>query len=175
MVLFGRLLKGIFKERPSLPRYTLTFAVKLVFECIKEIVCLDNTSLEIGSKVLATIMYLLSGQRSQTLSLLQTNLMYIDDSHAIFYRSKSTKTTRPNFHQKALEFLAYPSEKTICVVRIMKLYLNKTTNLRDKNMYSFLISYVAPNAPVAPKTFDHWVAETLGKAGINTSNFTTLV
>ena len=117
-----RLLKGIFKERPSLPRYTVTFDVKPVFECIKEIACSDNTSLEICTKILATIMCLLSGQRSQTLSLLQTNSMYIDDSRVIFYISKLTKTSRPNFHQKPLEFLTYPSEKAICVVRIIKLY-----------------------------------------------------
>ena len=44
--LIQRLLKGIFKERPSLPTYTVTFDVKSVFQCIKEITCLGNTSLE---------------------------------------------------------------------------------------------------------------------------------
>ena len=113
----------------------------------------------------------ISGQRLQTLSLLQTNSVCIDDSRVIFYISKLTKTSRPNFHQKPLEVLAYLSEKTICVVRIIKFYLDKTANLRDKNMYSFCISYVAPYAPVTPKTIARWVVETLGKAGINTKTF----
>ena len=78
--LIQRLLKGIFKERPSLPRYIVLFDVKPVFECIKEIACSDNTSLEICTKILATIMCLLSGQRSQTLSLLQANSSYIRKS-----------------------------------------------------------------------------------------------
>ena len=116
-------------------------------------------------------MCLLSGQRSLTLSLLQTNSMYIDDSRIIFYISKSTKTPRPNFHQKPLEFLAYLSEKAIRVVSIIKLYLDKTANLRDKNMYSFFISYVAPYPPVTPKTIACWVVGTLGKAEINTKIF----
>ena len=38
-------------------------------------------------------------------------------------------------------------------------------------MYSFFISYVAPYAPVTPKTIARWVVETLGKAGINTKTF----
>ena len=76
--LIQRLLKRMFKERSSLPRYTVSFDVKPVFECIKEI--LDNTSLEICTKILATIMCLLSGQRSQTLSLLQANSSYIRKS-----------------------------------------------------------------------------------------------
>ena len=83
-------------------------------------------------KILVTIICLLKGQKSQTLSLLQTNSMYIDDSHVIFHISKLTKTSRPNFNQKPLEFLAYLSEKVISVVRIVKLYLEKTANLRDK-------------------------------------------
>ena len=35
--LVQKLLKGVFKERPSLPRYTVTFEVKPVFEYIKGI------------------------------------------------------------------------------------------------------------------------------------------
>ena len=93
--------------------------------------------------------------------------MYINDSCAIFYISKLTKTPRPNFHQMPLEFLAYPTGMCcyvlICVVRINKLYLDKTASLRDKDRYSFFISYVAPYAPATPKTIDHWVVETLGK------------
>ena len=98
--------------------------------------------------------------------------MYIDDSRVIFYISKLTKTSRPNFHQKPLQFPSYPSEKAMCVIRIIKLYLDKTANFRDKNMYSFFISYVAPYAPVTPKTIARWVIETLGKAGINTKTLT---
>ena len=71
--LIQRLLKGMFKERPSLPRYTVNFDEKPVFACIKEIACSDNTPLEICTKILATIMCLLSGKRSQIFSLLQTN------------------------------------------------------------------------------------------------------
>ena len=89
----------------------------------------------------------------------------------VFFSTKLTKTSMPNFHQKALEFLAYPSEKAICVVRIIKLYLDKTANLSDKNIYSFFISYAAPYVPVTPKTIARWVVETLGKAGINTKTF----
>ena len=76
------------------------------------------------------------------LSILQTNSMYIDDSRVFFYISKLTKTLRLNFHQKPIECLPYPSEKAICVVRIIKLYSDKTANLRDKNRYSFFITFV---------------------------------
>ena len=55
--------------------------------------------------------------------------------------------------------------------RINKLYLDKSASLRDKDRYSFFISYVASYAPTTPKTIDRWVVETFGKAGINTRTF----
>ena len=64
--LIQRTLKGMFKDIPSLPRYTVTFDVKPVFECIKEIDFSDNASLEKYTKNLAAIVSLLSGQRLQT-------------------------------------------------------------------------------------------------------------
>ena len=66
--------------------------------------------------------------------------MHIDDSHVIFHISKLPKASKPNFNQKPLEFLAYPSEKVISVVKIVKLYLEKTPNLRDKT--AILSSFV---------------------------------
>ena len=66
-------LKGMFQKIPSLPRYTVTFDVQPVFECIKEIDFSDNTSLEIYTKNLAAVVGLLSGQSLKTLYLLQTS------------------------------------------------------------------------------------------------------
>ena len=161
----------MFNERPSLPRYTITFDVKLVFDFIKEIDCSDNTSLEICTKTLATLMCLLSGQTSQTLSVLQTNYKHSDNSRIIFYIPQLVKTSRPNFHQDPLEFLAYQTDKAICVVRLINLYIDKTSNLRSENVYNFFISYIQPHAPVTSKTIARWVVETLGIAGINTKTF----
>ena len=92
--------------------------------------------------MLATIMCLLGSQRSQTLASLQTNSIYTDEYCVIFDLSKLTKSSRPNFHQKLLEFLAYLSDNLLCVVKMTKLNLDKTS--RNKDMYSFFIRYVAP-------------------------------
>ena len=51
------------------------------------------------------------------------------------------------------------------------MYLDIAENFRDKDRCSFFISYVAPYAPVKPKTIARWIVETLGKAGINTKVF----
>ena len=113
-------------------------------------------------------MCLLSGQRSQTLSSLK---MCIDEHRSIFYISKLLKSTRPGFHQHPLEFVAYPTDKCLCVVRLIRLYLRKISTLRKKDESSFFISYVAPHKPVSPKIIARWLVETLEKSGINTTTF----
>ena len=97
--------------------------------------------------------------------------MYIDEHRSIFDISKLLKWTRPGFHQHSLEFVAYPTDKCLCVVRLIRLYLRKTSTLRKKDDSSFFISYVAPHKPVSPKTINRWVVETLEKYGINKTTF----
>ena len=71
--LIKRLLRGIFKERSTFPRYTVTCDVMYVLSksmliCyIKKCSSSSETSLELTSKILATMMCLISGQKSQTL------------------------------------------------------------------------------------------------------------
>ena len=50
----------MFKERPTFPRYTVTFNVKPV-DFIKNLGCSDETSLELCAKALATLLCFLSG------------------------------------------------------------------------------------------------------------------
>ena len=91
-----RLLRGIFKQRPSLPHYTVTYDVVKVLQYI------SNSY----SKKLETLIPILSGKRSQPMSLLNTNYMHIDETYCIFYIASLLKTTRPRFHQCPLEFSA---------------------------------------------------------------------
>ena len=99
-----RLLRGIFKQRPSLPHYTVTYDVVKVLQYISN--SYSKTYLECLTKKLETLIPILSGQRSQPMSLLNTNYMHIDETYCIFYIASLLKTTRPRFHQCPLEFSA---------------------------------------------------------------------
>ena len=67
-------------------------------------------SLECLTKKLTTIMGILSEQRSQTMSLLNTNYMDIDENYCIFYIASLLKTARPGFYQHPLEFRRYTDQ-----------------------------------------------------------------
>ena len=71
--LIKKLLQGMFKERPTFRRYTVTYGVKYVLDYVKKCSISSETSLELTSKILATMMCLL--KRSQTLVSLSTDYM----------------------------------------------------------------------------------------------------
>ena len=76
------------------------------------------------------MMCLLSGQRLQTLASLSTDYMYLNNSVCVFYISKLKKTSRPKFHQQPIEFKAYPHDVSLCLVALIKLYLDKNSSTK---------------------------------------------
>ena len=81
--------------------------------------------------------------------------MYIAEHRSIFYISKLLQSARPGFHQYPFEFATYPTNKNVCVVRLISLKLGKIFALREKHDSSFFISYVALPKRVSPKTIAH--------------------
>ena len=126
---------------------------------------------ELTSKILATIMCLLSGQRSQTLVSLSTDFTYLNNSGCVFYISKLLKTSRPKSHQQPIEFKAYPHDVSLYVVALIKLYHDKTAVLKHDVNSMFFISYAPPHKPVSSRTLTRWVSDILHKAGIHIKTF----
>ena len=100
--LIKRLLRGIFKERPSLPKYTVTYDVNMVFIFLKSLPALENRSLELPTKTTAILLCLLSGQRYQSLSALTLDHVFNDGTKYVFYIPTLMKQSRPRFHPASL-------------------------------------------------------------------------
>ena len=169
--LIKRLLRGMFKGRPTFLQYTVTYHVKHVVDYVKTFSISSETSLELTSNFLATMMRLLSGRRSQTLASLSTNCMHLDNSGCVFYISKLLKTSRPKSHQQPIEFKGYPHDVSLCVVALIKLYLDKTAALRHDVNSMLFISYASPLKPESSRTLAKWVSDISHKAGIHAKTF----
>ena len=168
--LIKRLLRGIFKERPTLPRYTVTYDVDIVFQFLASWDNPADLTLELLTKRLTTLMCILSGQRSQTLSVLSINSLHQESHRCIFIINSLLKQSRPNFHQQPLEFLQYPDDCRLCVVHHLAEYLKRTVSLRGGEKKLF-ISYVSPHKAVTSATISRWVCCVLKSAGINMKMF----
>ena len=70
--LVTKFLKGIFRERPQLPRYVQIYDPNIILEYANSLPANHELLLEQLSKKLATLLMLLSGQRGQTLPLIRT-------------------------------------------------------------------------------------------------------
>ena len=151
----------MFKKRPTFTRYTVTYNVKYFLKYVKKCSISIETSLQLTSKVSATMMCLFSGQKSQTLVSLSTDCIYLDNSGCVFYISKLFKTSRPKSHLQPKEFKTHPYDVSLCVVALIKLYLDKAAALKhDVNSISF-ISYAPLHKPVSSKALAWWVSAIL--------------
>ena len=161
-----RLSRGMFKQRPFLPHYTVTYDVAKVLQYISN--SYSKMTLEKLAK-LPRLLCILSGQRSQTMSLLNTNYMHIDENHFILYTVSPLKTTRPYFLQHTLKFSRY-TDQSLWVVTYIKRYLLETKELRQSDG-RFFISFKPPHKAMTSSTIARWVVNVLKEAGVNVSVF----
>ena len=73
------------------------------------------------------LLALLTGQRTQTIHCLDVNHMDMSDKKCIFYLTSLQKHSRPGKHQKPIELEAFDQEPSLCVIRHLKAYVDKTS------------------------------------------------
>ena len=67
------------------------------------------------SRKLTLLLLLLSGQRDQTLHMLDIRNMTVLDSWVSFRNGDALKSSRPGVHLSELVFAAYPPDRRLCV------------------------------------------------------------
>ena len=160
--LVSKVMKGIFKEKPSLPRYTVTYDSDILLKYLNSLPTNSQLLLDTLTKKLCTLLAILSGQRAQTIGAINLDFHHLDpsDTKLVFYIHKVLKTTRPKFHQAPLEFWAFPENVKLCPINCFKEYRDRTEQIRanacpdDKQLF---ISYVYPHLPVKPATLARYV------------------
>lgn len=165
--LIRRLLKGMFRERPVFPKYSITFDVNTVLNFLKlegQTVTLKDLSYKT-----ATMLCILSGQRAQTICAFNIDHLIMEADRCVFLINTVLKQTRPGFHQQPIEFLSFP-DKGICPVELIKRYLEATQGIR-KEEKQFFISFAEPFRAVKSATLARWIMTTLSNSGIDTSIF----
>lgn len=114
------MIKGIYKLRPSLGQYVVTYDPEVVLKYISILLPNRKLMLEMLKKKLCTLLCLLSGQRSQSLQALKTTKLNYSNGTYIFYTNKILKISKRGNHQKALEYREYPNNKNLCMVACLK-------------------------------------------------------
>ena len=160
----SRLLKGIFQSTPPSPRYSETWDVSVVLHYLQGLPPVGTLTLKELTLKLVTLILLVSGQRGQTVHLLNLSNMRVSVDSYTFLFSKLLKQTRPGFPNPTVTLTAFRDSR-LCVVTTLKEYISRTEPLRGSESQLF-VSYTKPH-----KAVGRWVKTVLSSAGIDTKKF----
>eukprot|EP00794_Sanderia_malayensis_P004188 gene4188-4745_t len=165
--LVQRFMKGVFRLRPALPKYSYTYDAKIVITYLKNMDKDECISLKDLTMKLAILISLLTAQRAQTIISLNIEDMEMNQENCKFLVRNPIKTTAPGRHITPIVLKKYQLNKQICPVNLIKLYLERTANLRVTHKQLF-ISFTPPYSPVTTTTLSRWCKKILEQAGIPT-------
>ena len=168
--LISKFMKGVFNTRPSVPRYTEIWDVKIVLTYLRRLSPANSLTLKQLTFKLVVLMALTSAQRVQTLQKLRLDNARIRENCAVFYVNEPIKQSRPGSTGTKLNFPAYPPDRRLCTVKYIKRYIELTSSLRASEQ-AFFISYKKPHHRVTTQTLLRWIKDTLKKAGLNVEQF----
>ena len=164
-----RIIKGVFEERPALPKYRETWDVNTVLDYFDSQPAISDMSLKQLTLRMCKLLALLTGQRGQALHLLKVEDLKMQETKCTIFFSEKHKQSRHGVHTEPAEILAFNSNPNLCLVKHLKRYLEQTKNMRSSNQ--LLISYEKPHVPVVRQTFSRWVKCVLAEAGIDTCKY----
>ena len=165
-----RFMTGIFKLRPSLPKYTTTWDPQVVLKMLSKWYPNSKLSLTKLTLKLVTIIALITGQRLQTVHLLKLSNMVKTDSAITFAITDIIKTTKKGSHIEPIVFKRYREDDTLCVVKVLREYI-KRTQVHRSNKDKLFLTTVKPYQEASKNTLARWVKTTLALSGIDTKKF----
>ena len=133
----SRMIKRIFKLRPSLPKYVTTYDPDIILRYIErlphdEFLLLEKSrKKKVLRKKLCILLCLLSGQHVHSLQALKLSKSNLSNGTFTFYIDKVLKTIKSGKHQKHLEYREFNSNKKLCVVTCLKEYISWTELIRE--------------------------------------------
>ena len=163
-----RFLRGVFAERPSLPRYKTIWHINTVLKYRKGIQIDKDLTLRDLTLKLTMLLALLSGQRCQTLHLLSLEDMTLQAQLCTFKISEPI--SKPGSKALQVQFKAYSTDLHLCVVHHLQVYLERTKPLRG-DCKQLLLSFQKPYQAVSKDTVSRWLKLVLKQAGIDISMF----
>ena len=167
MPLVRRLLRGFFKLRPPVARYTSIWDVNILLHYLHAMI-VDSFKDKILK--MATLLMLLSGNRVNMLSHFRMRNMFITEEEITFVFDEALKHSRPNGNTERMVFRAFPQLPGLCPVKAITDYLEVRNTLSGDE--AFFVTQVKPWNAAASDTIARWIKTMLGHAGIDSGKYT---
>lgn len=170
--LISRFSKGVFKQRPTKPKYDSTWDITPVLNYMEQLGPLKNLKKKEAAEKVATLLALATAQRLQSLSLIDIENIEKSELGIRIKITEQIKTSKPGAFQPELNLPFFKNRPNLCVATAVLDYLNYTKDSRNKETKRLFIATMKPFGPVSAQTIGHWVKSLLGKAGIDIEQFT---
>ena len=167
--LVQRFLKAVFQSRPSLPKYSHTWDVTIVLDYLKTIAPKEKLTLKQLTQKLAMLCLLVTGNRCQSLALMDINTMFKEKSSYKFPINELVKQSRPGKEQPVLVLPAYPVDRRLCVYTYLTEYLSRTNDIRKSS--KLFISCCRPHNHVSTASIGRWIKNVMSDANIDIDKF----
>ena len=166
-----RLLRGVFNERPALPKTGVTWDVELLLNFLKTVSPAHSLSLLDLSIKAVTLLLILTGHRGQNIQFIDLRNLSVSNDEVRYRYGDLLKTTRPGHHQREVRIRAYTPDCRLCVCTILKEYLERTSAVRG-DITALFITSQKPHKAVSRSTISRWFKRAMQAAGVDTSIFT---
>ena len=165
-----RFMRAVFQLRPAFPRYRTTWDPDVVLSYIKRLGPNRYLSTILLSRKLTMLLLLQSGQRCQSLHLLDLRNMSLSASKVSFRIGDPLKSSRPGHHLSELVFPAYTPDRRLCVPTTIRSYLKRTRGSRGE-ITGLLLTTRSPVSVASRDTLRRWTKDVMKAAGIDLSIF----
>ena len=175
-----RFMKGIFekkKKRTPHPRYNKLWDVSLVLNYLTTLNPIEKLTLKDLTLKLLMLLLLVTGQRGQSIHLLNIVTMHLGDTSCVFNLTSHTKTSKPGQPTSTITIQEFKQDCRICPIKTLREYLKRTDTIRSDEQQLF-ISFVKPHKSVSRDTISRdtisrWAKIVLQRSGIDTELFTS--
>ena len=113
---------------------------------------------------------LLSGQRGQTLCLIDIRTIEFRNNTVVVRIEDLLKSSSPTIYSGELVFKGYTQDTDMCMLNVLKTYLEHVKLLRGSGTRLFIASQLLHH-PILSDTFSRWIRQVLSSAGIDLSLF----
>lgn len=170
-----RWFKGIFKLRPTRPKYDSTWDPQCVLSYVKQWYPLDSLVLEKLTKKLAILLALATGQRIQTLFSIHTKNILISNDRVEIVITDILKTSAPGNSGLKISLECFVNQPEICPVKTLLQYLQATSQLRvgEDSLNYLFITFKRPHKKASCQSISRWIREVMRESGIDTSKFSS--
>lgn len=167
--LIKRFVKAVYQTRPDFPRYQSTWDTSIVLHSLEGLHPLDKLSLKDLTLKVVMLVALVTGQRGQSIFLMDLNHMTENKNSYKFLIQEKVRQSAPGRPQPVLMLTAFPANIKLCIVKTLMEYLKRTKDLRQPS--KLFISYIAPFQAASRDTISRWIKVVMIRAGIDVEKF----